>query len=88
MSSINGNFFTNNLNSTNFNKTNLQNELQEAKEELFNINTILSGDSFISTKKNKKFNTQAANQTHNNTDKIARSTWNTRKHKRRWIFKD
>ena len=48
MSSINGSFFTNNLNSTNFNKTNLQNELQEAKEGLFDINTILSGDSFIS----------------------------------------
>ena len=77
MSSINGNFFTNNLNSTNFNKTNLQNELQEAKEGLFDINTILSGDSFISTTKNATFNTQAANTTQANTVNSANTDYDS-----------
>ena len=48
MSSINNNFLTNKINSATSGLTNAQNALESAQGNLFDLNSLLSGDSFIS----------------------------------------
>ena len=67
MSSINSNFLTNKISSSSLDLSNAQKTLESAKDGLFDINSILSGDSFISTTQGTTFN-NAQKNTLANTD--------------------